>query len=123
LFGVKVLQYGVAIVEVFLQFHKILVCNGLQRVGICCHLLFQVVDFLNGGLGLMGAAEHHGAGEDCDACESGLSHVFVLCAQRYAICWNHTKKPDCICGDSRDSVYEYEFSYSVISATTGTMFT
>ena len=77
-FGIKVLQQGVAIMEVFLQLHKILVGNGLQGVGISDHLLFQAIDFLDGGLGLMSTAKHHDAGEGCDECESGLSHVFSL---------------------------------------------
>ena len=57
----------------------------------------------------MASAEHHDAGENRDEYDSDLSHIFDLGAQRYAFCRNYTKKPDCICGDSRDSVYEYEF--------------
>ena len=95
--------------KVVLDFCEIFVCDVLQRQGVGLHLLLQLVDFLDGGFGLVGSAEHHHAGDGCDECEFGLSHGFGLKVQRYAICRNHTKKPDCICGDSRDRLYEYEF--------------
>ena len=30
--------------------------------------------------------------------------------QRYTICWNYTKKPDCIMDDSREIVYDKDES-------------